>query len=104
MDFTTLILESVDDIQQGIASRLKQRRLELNLSQKDFATRAGIGYDAYRRFEKLSDISLQNLLLCAKVVDDTEPFKELFTKKTYASLNDLLHVKKAATKKRASRK
>lgn len=35
------------------------------MTQKDFAKRAGVGHDAYRKFENTGDITLRNLVLCA---------------------------------------
>jgi hypothetical protein len=51
MDINTIIYHSIYTLLDGIAQRLKARRLEKNFSQKEFAKRAVIGYDAYLRFE-----------------------------------------------------
>ena len=67
MEINTIKLHSVHGVLAGIAQRLKSRRLEKNFSQKDFAKRAGIGYDAYLRFENTGEITLRNLVLCAIV-------------------------------------
>ena len=42
---------------------MKDRRLERNITQKAFAKRAGVGYDAYRKFENTGEITLLNLVL-----------------------------------------
>ena len=54
-----------DSILKGIAERVKERKLEHNLTQKVFAKRSGAGYDAYRKFENTGEITLHNLVLCA---------------------------------------
>lgn len=51
MDIDTIIGINPDSILIGIAGRVKERRLERNLTQKAFAKRVGVGYDAYRKFE-----------------------------------------------------
>jgi len=103
MDISTIINYTPDSILISIAKRVKERRLELNLTQKAFAKRAGVGYDAYRKFENTGDITLRNLVLCAITLDDVEAFFELFTKKSYQSIDDLLKTKEAKKRKRGSR-
>ncbi len=46
MDIATIINRSPNNILKGIAGRVKERRLERDLTQKAFAKRAGVGYDA----------------------------------------------------------
>lgn len=103
MYLDTIINSSPDSILKGIAERVRERRLELNLTQKAFAKRAGVGYDAYRNFEKTGEITLKNLVLCAYVVDDTDSFTALFTKKSYKSLDEILKVYDVKKRKRGSR-
>lgn len=104
MGLDTIKYKSIDAILKGIAKRLKARRLEKNLSQKDFAKRAGVGYDAYLRFEKTGEISIRNLVLCAVALDDAEIFNELFTKQSYSSIDEIIEEKKQVKRQRASRK
>ena len=54
MDLSTIINISSDTILKGIAEKVKERRLEKNLTQKAFAKRAGVGYDAYRQIGRAS--------------------------------------------------
>ena len=102
MDISIIESNSLDAILKGIAERIKERRLERNLTQKAFAKRAGMGYDAYRKFENTGEITLRNLVLCAIALDDTDGFAELFIKKTYQSLDELLKTKEAKKRKRGS--
>ncbi len=74
MDINTIINISPNAVLKGIAERVKDRRLERNLTQKAFAKRAGVGYDAYRKFESTGEITFRNLVLCAIALDDTEGF------------------------------
>ncbi len=103
MDITTIINRSPNNILKGIAGRVKERRLERDLTQKAFAKRAGVGYDAYRRFENSGQITLHNLVLCAIALDDVEGFEELFIKKSYQSMDDLLNAGEIKKRKRGSR-
>ena len=103
MDIDTIINNSSDAILKKIAERVKVKRLERNLTQKSFAKRAGVGYDAYRKFENTGEITLRNLVMCAIVLDDVDAFAELFTKKSYQSINELLKIQKEKKRKRGTR-
>jgi len=103
MDIDTIISNSFDAILEGIAERVKERRLERNLTQKAFAKRAGVGYDAYRKFENTGEITLRNLVLCAIALDDTDGFTELFVQKSYQSIDELLKTKETKKRKRGRR-
>ena len=85
MDIDTIIGINPDSILIGIAGRVKERRLERNLTQKAFAKRVGVGYDAYR------NLRIQ------------DGFADLFTRKSYQSIDDLLKTKEAKKRKRGSR-
>lgn len=103
MDISTIISKSPNVIMRDIASRVKDRRLERNLTQKAFAKRAGVGYDAYRKFETTGEITLRNLVLCAIVLDMTEDFLELFSGKSVQSIGELLEKKETKKRLRGSR-
>jgi len=103
MDIDIIMNNSLDSILKGIAERVKERRLERNLTQKAFAKRAGVGYDAYRKFENTGDITIRNLVLCAIALDDTDGFTDLFVKKSYRNIDELLKTKETKKKKRGSR-
>lgn len=103
MDIDAIVNASPDSILKGIAQRIKEKRLEQNLTQKAFAKRAGVGYDAYRTFENTGDITLRNLVLCAIALDDADGFAELFTKKSYQSIDELLKTQEVKKRKRGSR-
>ena len=72
MDIDTIINNSLDSVLKGISERVQERKLERNLTQKAFAKRAGVGYDAYRKFENTGEITIRNLVLCAIVLDDVD--------------------------------
>jgi len=103
MDIDAIIFKTPDSIMKNIAERVKERRLEKNFTQKAFAKRAGVGYDAYRRFENTGEITLQKLILCAIILDATEDFSKLFSTKSYQNMDELLKNKEAKNRKRGSR-
>ena len=83
-----------------LAERVKQNRLELNLTQKALAARSGVSFASLRRFENTGEISLKSLILIAIALDAAEGFSELFSRKQYQSIDQLLAEKAVKTKKR----
>jgi len=75
----------------------------MNLTQKAFAWRSGVGYDAYRKFESTGEITLRNLLLCAIAMNCTDGFSELFSRKSYQSIDELLKASTTTKRKRGTK-
>lgn len=102
MDIDAIISNSPDSILKEIAKRVKERRLERDLTQKAFAKRAGVGYDAYRKFENSGETTLRNLVLCAIALDSIDGFLQLFTNRSYGSIDELLKIKQVKKRQRGS--
>ena len=77
-----------------IATRVKTRRLELNLTQEGLASRAGIKFATYRRFEQTGEISLRGLLQIGFALNALSDFDALFQQQQYQSLDDVLNEQK----------
>lgn len=103
MNISTIKYGSLDIILQELAKRVKQRRLELNLTQGEFAKKAGIGYDAYRNFETSGNASIKSIVQIAFVLDDVETINQLFTKRNYANIDEILKEKQIKKRQRASK-
>lgn len=84
-------LSTPDDVAKQIAAKVKARRLELNLTQEGIATRAGLKFATYRRFEQTGEISLKGLLQIGFALNALSEFDTLFAQKQYQSLNDILN-------------
>lgn len=93
----SLIDLSPQAILEGIAARVKARRLELRYTQKKLAARAGIPLPTYRRFERSGEIALRGLVMLGIALEATAEFEALFSAKSYASIDDVL---KSTGKKR----
>lgn len=87
------------DVAKQIAARVKARRLELNLTQEGMATRAGLKFATYRRFEQTGEISLKGLLQIGFVLNTLADFDALFAQKQYQSLDDVLNEQSVARKR-----
>ena len=74
-----------------IATRVKARRLELDLTQEGMAARAGLKFATYRRFEQTGEISLKGLLKIGFALNVLSEFDALFAQKQYQTLDDVLN-------------
>ncbi|KAA6347788.1 hypothetical protein EZS27_004741 [termite gut metagenome] len=99
----TFISDSYDAIIYSIAKRVKERRLEKNLTQKDLASRSGLSFGTYRRFETKGEISLRGLVMIASTLEMTNDFDTLFSTRSYSSMSELLNHKKVKKRKRGRR-
>jgi transcriptional regulator with XRE-family HTH domain len=86
----TLTDDTPVSIIQDVAQKVKARRLDLNLTQKVIAKRAGLSYSTYRKFESSGEISLKGLVMIAFVLDSVDEFAKLFTVPKYSSIDELL--------------
>lgn len=58
-DISTFVnVTTEENILKGIVDRVKLRRKELKLTQKELAKRSGVSYGSIRRFENSGEISL----------------------------------------------
>ena len=90
-------------ILRKLAERAKRNRLELNLSQNALASKSGVSLGSLKRFEQNAEISLKNLVMLAVALDATDEFAQLFSRKKYQSIDELLTSEKAKTTKRGRR-
>lgn len=78
------------DVARQIAQRVKERRLELNLTQEGMAVRAGLKLPTYRRFERTGKISLEGLARIGFALNALHDFDALFSKRQYQSIDEIL--------------
>jgi transcriptional regulator with XRE-family HTH domain len=76
---------------KSVAAKVKQRRLESNLTQKELAGKSGISLASYIRFERTGEISFHSLLKIATVLNAENDFNLLFSNKIYNSIEDILN-------------
>ncbi len=91
------------DVLMQIAERVKNRRLELNMTQEALSIKAGLKLPTYRRFERTGEISLRGLLQIAFAMNMLSDFDALFAQKQYLTLEDVM-ADKLPIRKRGSKK
>lgn len=84
-------ISNPNEVATRISARVKARRLELNLTQEGLASRAGIKFATYRRFEQTGEISLRGLLQIGFALNTLADFDALFAQKQYQSLDDVMN-------------
>lgn len=88
-DISTFVnITTEENILKGMVDRVKLRRKELKLTQKELAKRSGVSYGSIRRFESNGEISLTSLLKIANAINCLEDFKELFKYQQITNLKD----------------
>lgn len=88
-----LLVMSHEEILLKIASNAKKRRKLYHLTQKEIADKAGVSYASYRRFEETGQISLDSFVKIALVLECEKELVELFTKRHYNSIEEIINEK-----------
>ena len=70
------------ELQKVIASRARDLRLELNLSQQTLSEKSGVSYGSLKKFEQTGQISLESLLKLAVILGCMDDFNALFVHKS----------------------
>lgn len=78
-----------------IKDNFKQKRLSKNLTQEGLSNKSGVSLGSIKRFETIGQISLENLLKIALVLNCLDDFKNIANKEDeqYETMDDLLKVK-----------
>lgn len=86
-------------VSRQVAGRVKQRRLEVNLTQEGMALRAGLKLPTYRRFERTGEISFKGLLQIAFALNVLSDFDALFSRRQYQSLDEVISERQSKRKR-----
>ena len=92
-----------DSIMLSIAKRIKERRLEMDWTQKLLASKAGVPIATYRRFEIKGEISLRGLIMVAIALGFEDDFNSLFSMKSYQSIDELIKSTGSKQRKRGGK-
>jgi transcriptional regulator with XRE-family HTH domain len=89
------------NIAKRISQNMKQRRLDLNLTQALLSKKSGVSFGTLKRFETSAEISLKSLLQLAISLNATELFNDLFKIEKPERIDDILKQKREIHRKRA---
>ena len=79
-----------NEIAKNLADKIKQQRKKLKISQESLAQKSGVSLGSIKRFETKYEISLVSLIKIAIALGLDEDFKNLFSTKTYASIDEVI--------------
>lgn len=96
-------ISNPNEIARQIAARVRERRLELDLTQEGMAARSGVKFATYRRFEQTGEISLKGLLQIGFALNALSDLDALFSHRQYQSLNDVLNEQNVVRKRRGKK-
>jgi transcriptional regulator with XRE-family HTH domain len=91
--------------QHALAQHTRQRRLQLNLTQKGLAARSGVPLPTLRKFEQKGAISLESFLKIQMVLGTLDALVEVTmpTEPSFLSIDDVLSEENPPTRKRGTR-
>lgn len=93
---------TASELCSSLANRVKQRRLEMKLTQAGLCKRAGINLSSYRRFERTGKLALDSLARLSIVLDRIEEFNSLFETPHYNNLDDVINETSGKKRKRGN--
>ena len=79
---------TIQSVTADLTVRVRQRRKEMHISQRELAIRSGVTYASIRRFETSGEISLSSLIKIALALNCLSDFNELFKTKKVTNLKD----------------
>lgn len=80
-----------NDIAKELVERIKQHRKKFKISQVLLSTKSGVSLGSIKRFESKYEISLTSLIKILIALNLEKDFENLFTQKTYASIDEVIN-------------
>ncbi|MFT3982863.1 MAG: helix-turn-helix transcriptional regulator [Lachnospiraceae bacterium] len=87
-------LKSPADMNAEIAKRMSERRKEKKITQIRLADSSDVSLGSIKRFERTGEISLSSLIKIAFALGYENDFDELFSKKGYSSIQEVIDEQK----------
>ena len=86
----SLNLSSPKSVSEGLARRVKRRRLEANLTQEGLARRAQVSLGTLKLFERSGKASIEFLIMVAFALNAEKEFEQLFPPLAVRSIDDVV--------------
>lgn len=92
--------------QKKVVENVRERRLQMELTQEGLAERSGVPLSTLRKFEQKGSISLESFLKLLSVIGGLEEVINALkpNKPNFKSIDDVLKADEEITKKRGSKK
>lgn len=97
-------MSSPAEVIGGLAERMKRRRIQHGLTQRELAERSNVSYGSLRLFEKSGKISLESLVKIAFVLEAEAESNHLFPGRPPQNIDDVVDrpLKQRVRRKRSS--
>lgn len=101
-----MLFISLSKVQMKIVENIRDRRLQMELTQEGLSERSGVPLSTLRKFEQKGVISLDSLLKILSVVGGLEEMLEALKPKQqhFKSIDEVLKSEEKSTRKRGNRK
>lgn len=83
-------MSSPAEVIEGLAERMKRRRIQHGLTQRDLSARANVSYGSLRLFEESGKISLESLVKIAFALEAEVEFDHLFPSRPPQNIEDVV--------------
>lgn len=94
-------MSSPVEVIRDLADRMKRRRIQQGLTQRELAARSNVSYGSLRLFEETGKISLESLVKIAFALEAEAEFERLFPGRPPQNIDDVID---RPLKQRARRK
>lgn len=84
-------IDNILSIKDGVVGRFRNARRAAKISQMTMAERSGVSLGSIKRFEQTGEISLSSLIKLAMVLGYEEDFNDLFRRKNYQSIFEVVN-------------
>lgn len=91
MDWRFILEKTPYNMQKKIAEQAKQCRKRQKLTQEELSKKTGVSLGSLKRFEQTGEISLASLLKIAYTLDCLDDFTEVFNRKEYTSIEEIIN-------------
>lgn len=101
-----MLFTSLSKAQKNIIQNIRERRLQMDLTQEGLAERSGVPLSTLRKFEQTGMISLESFLKILSIVGGLEEMIEGLKPNTpaFKSIDEVIKIDKKTVKKRGSKK
>lgn len=78
------------EISGEIVRNVRARRKEAHLTQEQLSIKSGVSLGSIKRFERTGEVALTSLIRIAVALGCQEDFLQLFVKKQYQSIQEII--------------
>ena len=101
-----MLFTSLSKAQKTLVQNVRERRLQMDLTQEGLAERSGVPLSTLRKFEQKGSISLESFLKLLSVIGGLEEVINALkpNKPNFKSIDEVLKADEEITKKRGRKK